>query len=53
MTDMDCVLQIEMLAHGRRVRRVMIHIVALAHLTRTAMTTSIMSNNAIALAEEV
>ena len=37
MADVDGVPQIKMLAHGRRVSRVVVHVVAFADLTRAPM----------------
>jgi len=53
MADVDGVPQIKMLAHGRRVSRVVVHVVAFADLTRGPMPAPVMGNNAVALAEEI
>src|SRR5689334_5865449 len=42
-----------MLAYGRRVRRIMVHVVAVTNLARTPMTTPIVSNDAVALSEKI
>jgi hypothetical protein len=53
MADVNGVLQIKMLTHGRRVRRVMVHVVPFADLTRAPMAAPVVGNNAVGLAEEI
>src|SRR4029077_12949361 len=52
MTDMDRILEVEMLDHGRKVVRVMIHIMPVANLRRPAVASPVMRYDAIALAQE-
>ena len=49
---MHGIAQVQAFNHGRRVGRVMIHIVAFTHLVRTPVTATIDSDNAIAFSEE-
>src|SRR6476646_8829820 len=42
-----------MLTHGRRVRRVMVHVVAFADLARAPMAAPVVGNNAVALPEKI
>ncbi len=53
MTDMDGILQIQMLEDGAGVGRVMVHVVPVADLGRTTMAAAVRGDDAIALLEEV
>src|SRR5215469_3097552 len=53
MTDVDGISEVEMLDNSGDIRRVMFHVVTIAHLRRAAMAASVMGDNAIALSEEV
>src|SRR6516162_4457677 len=53
MADVNRVLQIKMLTHGRGVRRVVVHVVAFADLTRAPVAAPVVGNNAVTLAEEI
>ena len=53
MADMDCIAQIEMRNHGGGIGGVMIHVVAIAHLARTAVPAPVMSDDAETLVEKV
>src|ERR1700722_898429 len=52
MTDMDGILQIEMRRQGCQVICIMIHVVAVARLTGSAVAASVMCDDAVAVAEE-
>ena len=53
VTDMDGISQVEMFNDCGSVGGVVIHVVTVAHLRRTAMATPVMSNDAVALAEKI
>jgi hypothetical protein len=53
MADMDRVLQIEVLDHRRCVRRIVVHVMAAAHLSRATMSAPVVGDDAVAFAEEV
>ena len=50
---MDRVIQVEMLADGRCIRGVVVHIMAVADLSRAAMAAPVVGNHAVVLAEEI
>src|SRR5690606_19728528 len=52
VTDMDGVLQVQMLGNSRGVGGVVIHVVPVADLFRTSMPAPVMGDDAIALLEE-
>ncbi|MNV82546.1 hypothetical protein D3C71_1762880 [compost metagenome] len=52
MTDMDGVLQIQMLNHRGDVRRVVVHVVSIADLRRASMPAAVVSDDAVALGQE-
>src|ERR1700678_4490649 len=52
MTDMDGILQIEMRRQGCQVICIMIHVVAIARLTGSAVAASVMCDDAVAVTEE-
>src|SRR6202035_1638056 len=52
MSDVDRILLVEMLGHSRCVGRVMVHVVASAHLRGATVTTPVMRDNAIAVGKE-
>src|SRR5262245_17573173 len=52
MTDMDRILEVETLGHGRKVVRVMIHIMPVANLGRPTVPAPVMRYDAITLAQE-
>ena len=52
MADVDGVLQIEMRRHRRQVVGIVIHVVAVADLTGSAMAAAVMGDDAIAVIEE-
>src|SRR5271154_169339 len=52
MADVHGFPQIEMLSHGRRIRSVVVHIVAGTDLRRAAVATPVVRHHAIALLEE-
>ena len=49
MSDVDRILQVEMLGHSQCVGRVMVHVVARAHLRGATVTAPVMRDNAIAV----
>src|SRR5262245_38554677 len=53
MANVDGVAQIQMLEDRRRVRGVVVHVVAVTHLTRPAMAAPVMSDDSISLPEQV
>src|SRR5262245_31622901 len=53
MADVDYIAQIELLDDGGDIGRVVIHVVAVADRTRTPVPATVMSDDAVALAEEV
>ena len=53
MAEMDCVAQVEMLDHGCDVCGVVVHVVAVAHLGRSAVLAPVVGDHAIALAKEI
>src|SRR5690606_29549706 len=53
MTDVNCVAKVEMLDNGRRIGRIMIHVVAVADLARTAVAAPVMSDDAITPLDEI
>ena len=52
VTDMDHILQVEMLGHRRQIVGIMVHVMAVACLRRAAMPASVMRDHTIALAQE-
>src|SRR5262245_51082670 len=52
MTAMDRILEVETLGHGRKVIRVMIHIMPVANLRRPTVAAPVMRYDAITLAQE-
>src|SRR5213078_5410285 len=52
MTNVHGVLQIEMRGHSRKVVGIVIHIMAVARLGRTAVTSSVMRDDAIPVVQE-
>src|ERR1700722_11479141 len=52
MTDMDGILQIEIRRQGCQVICIMIHVVAIARLTGSAVAASVMCDDAITVAQE-
>ena len=53
MADVNRILQVEVLDHRRRIRRVVIHVMAIADLTRAAMSAPVVGDDAVAFVEEV
>ena len=53
MADMDSVLEIKMFEHGTGIGGVVVHVVTVVHLGRATVTPTVMSDSAIAFAEEV
>src|SRR6185312_6681104 len=53
MTHVDGVPEIEMLHHGRGIGGIVVHVMTVAHLRRTAVATPVMSDDAVALADEI
>src|SRR5579864_5731265 len=52
MADMDGVLQVEMLGHCRGIGCIMVHVVTVADLGRSAMAAAVVSDDAEALGDE-
>ena len=52
MADVDRIAQIEMRHNGGDVRGVVVHVVTIADLARTAVAAPVMGNDAIPLLEE-
>src|SRR4029077_661491 len=52
MTDVNCILQVEMIGDGLQIISIMIHVVSVAGLSRATMSAAISRNDAIAFAEE-
>ncbi len=52
MADMNGIFQVEMRDHRREIVGVMVHVVAIRNLAGAAMPAPVMSNHAIALAQE-
>jgi hypothetical protein len=51
--DMDGIPQVEMLDHGGNVGGVVIHVVAVAHLRRASVAAPVVSDDTVALVEEI
>ena len=52
MADMDSILQVEMLGDGRRIGRIMVHVVTITDLSRAAVPPTIMRDDAEPLSKE-
>src|SRR5262249_61692138 len=52
MTNVNRILQVEMIGHGFEIVSVMVHVVSVAGLRRATMSAPISCNDAIAFAEE-
>jgi hypothetical protein len=53
MADMDGISEIEMLGHGCNVGGVVIHVMTIADLSRTAMAAPVMGDHTTPLADEI
>src|SRR6476646_6533116 len=52
MANVNCVLQVEMRCQRRQIIGIVIHVVTVAHLCGSTMTSAVMSYDAIAVLEE-
>src|SRR4029077_15499709 len=52
MTDVNCILQVEMIGDGLQIIGIVVHVMSVAGLSRATMSTPISCNDTIAFAEE-